>query len=74
MQLSLAKRQWKGQLGIASENNENSALALGKQLLHFQQYTPLEEVFAHIDAITSSQLKEVANEVFADAASALIYY
>lgn len=74
MQLSLAKRQWKGQLGIASENNENSALALGKQLLHFQRYTPLEEVFAHIDAITSSQLKEVANEVFADAASALIYY
>ncbi|MCE5205858.1 MAG: insulinase family protein [Porphyromonadaceae bacterium] len=74
MQLSLAKRQWKGQLGIASENNENSALALGKQFLHFHRYTPLEEIFTQIDTITSGQLQEVANEVFADTASGLIYY
>jgi len=74
MQLSLAKRQWKGQLGIASENNENSALTLGKQFLHFKRCTPLEEIFTKIDAITSGQLREVANEVFADAAYELIYY
>ena len=74
MQLSLAKRQWKGQLGIAAENNENNALALGKQLLHFERYTPIEELFTHIDRLTSAQLKEVANEIFVDAPSGLIFF
>ena len=74
MQLSLAKRQWKGQLGIAAENNENNALALGKQLLHFQRYMPIEELFTQIDRLTSAQIKEVANEIFVDAPSGLIFY
>src|SRR5690606_17139233 len=58
MQLSLAKRQWKGQLGIAAENNENNALSMGKQLLLFNSYTPIEEIFTQIDRITSAQLIE----------------
>jgi predicted Zn-dependent peptidase len=74
MQLSLAKRQWKGQLGIAAENNENNALSMGKQLLLFNSYTPIEEIFTQIDRITSAQLIEVANEIFVDTPSSLIFY
>ncbi len=64
VQLLLAKRQWKGQLGIASENNENNALGMAKNYLHFNRYTSLDELFSKIDAITSREITEVANELF----------
>jgi Predicted Zn-dependent peptidases len=73
MQLSLAKRQWKGQLGIASENNENSALSMAKTYLHFNSYASLDEIFAKIDAITASQIREVANDVFSSTPFELSY-
>jgi len=73
MQLSLAKKQWKGQLGIASENNENAALSMAKHYLHFHDYTPLEEVFSMIDALTSKEVKDVAEEVFATSPFELMY-
>jgi len=74
MQLSLAKRQWKGQLGIASENNENNALGMAKNYLHFNRYTSLDELFSTIDAITSREIKEVANEIFSSPLFELSYY
>lgn len=64
MQLSLAKRQWKGQLGIASESRENNALTMAKYYLHFNRYISLDELFSEIDAITSKQIKDVANKIF----------
>lgn len=64
MQLSLAKRQWKGQLGIASESRENNALTMAKNYLHFNRYISLDELFSEIDAITSKQIKDVANKIF----------
>ena len=73
MQLSVAKRQWKGQLGIAAENNENSALSMAKNYLHHQRFIELEEVFAKVDEITSKQIKEVANELFTSKPFELIY-
>jgi len=73
MQLSLAKKQWKGQLGIASENNENAALSMAKHYLHFHDYIPLEEVFSMIDALTSKEVKDVAEEVFATSPFELMY-
>ena len=74
MQLALAKKQWKGQMGIAAESHENSALAMAKQYLHFNCYTPLEDLFSRIDALTSKQVKEVAEEIFAAKPFELIYY
>lgn len=63
-QLMRAKRQWKGQMGIAAENHENSALAMGKAFLHFDRYTPLNDLFPKIDRITAREIREVANEIF----------
>ncbi len=37
-QPNLAKRQWKGQLGIAAEQNENYTLAMAKRYLHTGRY------------------------------------
>jgi len=73
MQLSLAKKQWKGQIGIASENNENVALRMAKSFLHTNDYPPISEIFERIDAITVSQLSEVANLLFADSFFRLEY-
>jgi len=74
MQLSLAKRQWKGQLGIASENNENNALGMAKNYLHFNRYMSLDELFSKIDAITTQEIQEVANEIFSSPLFELSYF
>ena len=63
-QLATAKRQYKGQLGIASENNESISLRMAKSYLHFNHYLPLEEVFSQIDAISAVQLQELAEKLF----------
>ncbi len=63
-QLHAAKKQLKGQLGIANENSENIALGIGKVFLHKNRYYSLEENYDLIDKITSRELLEVANEVF----------
>ncbi|GHU69159.1 peptidase M16 [Bacteroidia bacterium] len=63
-QLHAAQKQLKGQLGVASDHRENIALGMGKSLLHFNKYDPLQEVYRKIDALTSKQLLEIANEIF----------
>lgn len=73
MQLSQAKRQWKGQLGIAAENNENSCLSMAKNYLHQKRFVPLSEVFNRIDQITADKIQEVANEIFSGSRFRLSY-
>ncbi|MEA5044352.1 MAG: insulinase family protein, partial [Petrimonas sp.] len=63
-QLATAKRQYKGQLGIASENNESISLRMAKSYLHFNHYLPLEEVFTRIDAVNAGQLQDLAKRLF----------
>lgn len=62
-QLAAAKKQFIGQMGVGTENRESMALGLGKTFLHYNKYDSLEESFRRIEAITSSDLLEVANEV-----------
>lgn len=62
-QLVTAKRQYKGQLGIASENNESIALRIAKSFLHFGHYVPLDEIFSKIDAVTTEQLQDLAKRL-----------
>lgn len=73
MQLATAKRQWKGQLGIALENNENSTLSMAKNYLHFNTYSGIEEIFHKIDSITPAQIKEKSNELFSATPFKLLY-
>ena len=73
MQLTVAKRQWKGQLGISSEINENNALSMAKNYLHHKRYIDLEEIFSKVDEISADQIKRVANELFISQPFELMY-
>lgn len=73
-QLTAAKKQVIGQLGVSGDNKEGVFLGLGKSFLHYDRYDTLPEVFAKIEKLTASELLEVANDVFApDRLFRLIY-
>lgn len=73
-QLMAAKKQLIGQIGVASDNNENNALGMAKTFLHYNKYESSESVFRRIEALTPEGLLEVANEMFAEEyLSTLIY-
>jgi len=63
-QFAAAVKQWKGQLGILSDQSENLALGLGKSFLRFNKYDDLPEVYRKIDALSANQLLEIANEIY----------
>jgi predicted Zn-dependent peptidase len=74
-QLSRAKKQLTGQIAISAEINENQMLSIGKSLLVYNKVDDLETICKKIDAITSTQLMEVAVDLFnPDKLSTLIYY
>ena len=64
-QLQRALRQLEGQMAISAENQENNALAMAKQMLYHHHAPAWRETFAKVREITTTQLQEVANEVFA---------
>ncbi len=73
-QLMAAKKQLIGQIGVASDNNENNTLGMAKTFLHYHKYESSESVFRRIEALTAEGLLEVANEMFAEEyLSTLIY-
>ena len=73
-QLSAAKKQVIGQLGVSGDNREGLFLGLGKSFLHYNRYDTLSEVFAKVEKLTAEEIQEVANEIFAlDNLSSLIY-
>ena len=64
-QLTAAKRQLKGQLTIACDNREQFALDIAKHYLHYGQERNIAELLQQIDHITSTQLQDIAQELFA---------
>lgn len=73
-QLSAAKRQMKGQLGVSYDNFENVAIAMGKRYLHHGLTTTPEELLSKIDAVTAEELQQAAAELLApEAIKTLIY-
>lgn len=74
IQLSTAKKQLKGQLGISDENKENISLNMGKSFLHRNHYDSLEKIYEKIDNISSNHLLEVANEIFDEKGLSMLIY
>ena len=64
-QLNAAKRQIKGQLGVACDNRESFALDFGKSFLHYGWEKDITNLFKRIDALTSDTIQQVAREIFA---------
>lgn len=74
IQLSKAKRQLIGQLAMSQENHEDLMLTLGKSFMVYNKMEGLDSISDKINAITSSQLMDIANEILdIDKLSVLIY-
>ena len=63
-QLSTAKKQLIGQIGVMGDNHENLALALGKNFLHHNHFNTLAETAQKIEAVTAEKILAVSNEIF----------
>lgn len=63
-ELSIAKQQLKGQIGIACDNRENLALDFGKVFLHYGWKKDIIALYRDIDAITAEDVQQVACELF----------
>lgn len=63
-QLAAAKKQLIGQIAISADSHENLALGLAKSFMHYNHFNSMEETIKKIEQITSSDLLEVANEIF----------
>lgn len=73
--LKQAKTQLKGQLSLAHENRSGMSIGFAKSLLMLQKIESIESIFKQIDKVTTSQILEIANEVFEqDKLSILEYY
>jgi predicted Zn-dependent peptidase len=63
-QLRAAKKQIKGQIGVACDNREQFALDFGKSFLHYGWEKDITTLYDNIDAITPAQIQQVAQEIF----------
>ena len=73
-QLSNAKRQLKGQIGIACDNRENFALDFAKSYLHYGWEKDVECLFRQIDSVTAADIWQVAQVVFNPAQLTTLIY
>ena len=75
VQLSKAKKQLIGQLAIAAENREELMLTIGRSYLIYGKVDPMAEVFRKIEAVSASDILEVANTILdKNRISQLVYY
>lgn len=58
------KLQLMGQMAISSEQKENFSLSLGKSYLRYGKIEDLDDVKKRVEAITATQLQEIAIEMF----------
>ena len=63
-QLKAAKKQIKGQIGVACDNRENFALDFGKSFLHYDWEKNVDRLYEQVDEITAEQIQAVAKELF----------
>jgi predicted Zn-dependent peptidase len=63
VRLEHARKQLMGQLAISRENNEHLMLTTGKSFLVFNRVDSLETIRKNLERITSSILRDTANEI-----------
>ena len=65
-QLRAAKRQIRGQIGIACDSRESFALDFAKSYLHYGWRKVVTALCERIDALTAADLQRVAQDLFAE--------
>lgn len=63
--LAAAKRQIKGQIGVACDNRESFALDFGRSYLHHGIEKDVARLMARVDEVTADEMQAVAQDVFA---------
>lgn len=63
LQMSRAKRQMIGQLARSAESNENVMLNMAKSYLIYNKVDSANKINRKIEAVTTSQLLEIANDI-----------
>ena len=74
MQFHMARQQLKGQLAISEENNTSLMIMMGRSLLDLGRIDTLEDIFIKIENITSSQIQDIANEIFVQKELNYLFY
>jgi predicted Zn-dependent peptidase len=64
LQLHHAKQQFKGYLAMNMENVNGLMMSIGKTKLLYDEVETVEQVISEVDAITSLQVMELANQYF----------
>ena len=72
-QFAAAKKQFIGQFLLSQENNEGNMLSAGKSLLIYNRVDSMTEAVKRIQAITLSDIVEVALGIYTPPLSTLIY-
>ena len=63
-QLAAAKKQLRGQTGIATDNREAYALAMGKTYAHLGVHRDVNVLLERLEAVTADEIMQVAREVY----------
>lgn len=74
VQLVKAKKQLIGQMAISIENREELMLAIGKSYLLYGKVDPMTKVYEKIEAVSASQLMEVANMILDESKMSRLIY
>ncbi len=72
--LKQAKKRFIGQIGLSEESRLGVLIALCKNLLDHQRVDTLPEIYAKIEAITSAEMLQAANDVFDESQQSLLIY
>ncbi|MHB1177890.1 MAG: M16 family metallopeptidase [Daejeonella sp.] len=64
LQLRQAKQKLIGQIALGEESRMGLIISMTKSLLDYGKVDTLEEVFAKINAVSASQILEIANQMF----------
>lgn len=71
--ISIAKKQFIGQLAIAMEGGEGYMLAAGKSILVYNEIDNMDKIAKKIRSISQAEINDVANEIFGNGLSTLIF-
>lgn len=73
-QLSAAKKQLKGQIGISCDNLEGYALSMGKTFAHYGHYRDVHRLYEQIDALTPEFLLQISQDIFNESQLTTLVY
>lgn len=63
-QLHIFKKQYTGQVALSYESNLNEMLSIGKSYIVYNRVDTINDICNKVENLTSSELLEIANEVF----------